>query len=380
MPHAVPDQDDEDAQDDALIQQALDPHSQLDFNRDLEPGEKADDAVDFGDLSDDDLADDEGVHGDGIEEGISSSGPPGDIAQDDNLPSFDSSTAFDKFDDLFGDDASSSPEGGSLTLKAMHSVENSSQSSYVARGGQLEAQVSDSPAIARPLGALLSQVTSHIPDSRVQNVSNSKEQQLQQDLFALSKTGLTSAENLPEPPENHEELLAVLWPKFEREAIPRFMNLLPPKKAKYMGRWFPRPPKVVNPTKVNLELAQDQEKAFKVSSGPSKRSYETMEKSGTGTVHLDTFIDISSDEVVEMDSSEDNDSVYGISGQDFRILCESWETLSHAHSGWSETCESGRADAVSKIAIDDGNTNTEQDCGRPSAEVSTQQVVGEQNI
>lgn len=46
-------------QDDLLIQRALDPENPFDFNRELELGEKAEGAIDFGDLSNDDLADDE---------------------------------------------------------------------------------------------------------------------------------------------------------------------------------------------------------------------------------------------------------------------------------------------------------------------------------
>ena len=62
MPHATGTQEDQALLDDQLIQQTLDNLDGVllpEQDRELDIGDKADDAVDFADLSDDDLADDE---------------------------------------------------------------------------------------------------------------------------------------------------------------------------------------------------------------------------------------------------------------------------------------------------------------------------------
>ena len=63
MPHATEPHDVEADRDQALIERVLDPqNTELDWTRELEPGEKADDAVDFEDIGGDDLADDRRPH------------------------------------------------------------------------------------------------------------------------------------------------------------------------------------------------------------------------------------------------------------------------------------------------------------------------------
>ncbi|KAL9123888.1 MAG: hypothetical protein Q9217_006726, partial [Psora testacea] len=368
MPHATSPCNDQGAQDDALIQQALDPESQLDFSRDLEPGEKADDAVDFGDLSDDDLADDEDVSGERVGQGIPSPTVRRDNALTEDLACFDSSIAREAFDDLFGEDAPSSPEGGDLTTKAMQSVDETFRDSYDASESQMHAQALDSTAFAHSLQVISSQTFSRFTNSGVKNASLSKEQQLQQELFSLSRSGLATAENLPEPPENHEELLAALWPKFERDATPRFMDLLPPKKARYMAKQIPKPPKPVNLTKISLELAQDQEKSFRVSLSYGKRKHETMEIPGAVSIRSDSQTDESSDEDVDMDADHESNGVHGVSWQDFQILCEDWATLSSAGSDAPDAFQSAGEQTFAKTAVDDLEADAEHEICEALAE------------
>jgi hypothetical protein len=114
MPHAVGDTEIQDEQDDALINKLFnDPTQNFDFlDRDLDVGEKANDAVDFEDIGDDDLAEDEddvngfSTNGRGDDEDRDMSGGtfsdiPGGDADDDG------------FDDLFGDLPSSPTEEAS---------------------------------------------------------------------------------------------------------------------------------------------------------------------------------------------------------------------------------------------------------------------------
>ncbi|KAI5310346.1 hypothetical protein KEM55_008113 [Ascosphaera atra] len=98
-----------------------------------------------------------------------------------------------------------------------------------------------------------------------------KEWQLQQALFAMSSYGMEP----PAPPENHEELLASLWPRFRKDELPRFLELLPPKRSYFIGKQPAKTPKKIVPTRLHLELAMDQERSFRSSVGSGvKRGFD----------------------------------------------------------------------------------------------------------
>ena len=308
MPHATSLGNPQDAEDDALIQEALDPQSTLDFDRDLDPGEKAVDAVDFGDLSDDDLADDDQGTSSAVVDGFQSSDIPLHAVQRGHSASPHSRPSGDDFDDLFGDE--------SPPPKKRDEGENCA------------AQAAEASIIPHVVGNLVHRDFDEPLRAKTQDSQFSKEQQLQQELFALSQPALNAAERLPEPPANGEELLAALWPRFERDATPRFMDLLPPKKAKFVGKEIPKPPRPLNPTKLNLEIAPDQERAFRLTSAGSKRIREDVDKLGEVSISLNKLTDISSDGESCGDSDSENDEIHGVSWQDLQMLCEDWDLAS----------------------------------------------------
>lgn len=342
MPHAISPHDSQEELDDLLIQQALDPENPIDFNRELEPGEKADDAIDFGDLSDDDLADDE-------DEGKTQA-PTHEVSDTDNAfegletfieegPHFTSSEgpAKDEFDDLFGDMPSSPLGDGNEPKQSQLSIESAGL------GGASDLEVDDptqdtdgdlleAPGI-RAQGS---------PELRSQSIFRpitfdgkesllSKEQRLQEELFAMSRHGLGGSDNLPPPPENPEELLISLWPKFRRDTVLNFMDLLPPKKTRYVARKPLKRPKQVQPTKVSLELAQDQEKSFRLSV-TNRRIQEDMERAGVIAITNTTPVEKASDEDEDIESDYEHEPVGGISWQDLQIACEDWDIHDQAES------------------------------------------------
>ena len=305
MPHATNLHDIQDAQDDALIQQALDPQSTLDFSRDLEPGEKADDAIDFGDLSDDDLAEDDVPPTYG--HGVPSSGADAfadNFSKTDQLPS-DLNSPQDAFEDLFGED----------TLTVQEPDKEGIQDVFTSGHVTWRSKKTHDQSLTQPI------------QLRAQEHPVSSEQQMQQELLALSDAGLGASDTLPEPPANDEELLAALWPKFKRHATPRFMEILPPKKARYIWKQLLKPPRPVNPSKVSLEIAQDQEKGFKISTGHNLHTWDSAERSLDVTIDRAASAEKGGCDEMELDSESDDDNVYGISWRDFQILCEDWATL-----------------------------------------------------
>ena len=341
MPHAVDLQSADDEKDDELINTVLNQENptalgnSFDYERDLEPGEKADDAVDFGDLSDDDLADDEETaQAQPLQHGQKD---PDDDAVDD-LGAF-----------LHGDGQSILTDGIQFQDDGMDDLFGDNPSSPVAVKGRTgyNEDNSDDPDqsgnVTSPRGAVQEQ--NHADEQRNQQSLRhvsldpkdaflSREQQLQMELFQMSRSG---QEALPAPPENQEELLASLWPKFRRNTVPRFIDLLPPKKARYVGKTIPKTPKPVNPTKLSLEIAPDQEKSFKTWPSTGKRNFEDSEQIGFVYVEQSPSPPDSTEEDVDLSLDSEHDAIGGISWRDLQVACEDWDTPSASESTASET-------------------------------------------
>ncbi|KAL6714653.1 hypothetical protein ACLMJK_008078 [Lecanora helva] len=364
MPHATNPADiANDENDDVLISQLINANSgdgndlqtSLDFQRDLDPGEKAEDAVDFGDLSDDDLADDEEINNTQafesgeLEHGDKNSARFEPFMQDEGLASLANrdNTEDDGMDDLFGDDHSS--QVGDYSHTAQEEEQNDPEVLFSNEDQNLR--------LARELRTIeyssdaRKQASSQYAPQDSKDIPLSREQQLQMELFQMSRHGL---ERLPAPPENQEELLASLWPKFERDTIPKFMNLLPPKKARYVGKTVPRPPKPVHPTKINLEVARDEEKSFRTWPSSTRRSLEDTQTSNLVSIEQDIVDDNSSEDHVDTESDFENNTVGGISWQDLQIACEDWDAISIAQSFGSEETECHNSSLLGADAY--GNT------------------------
>ncbi|ODH44758.1 hypothetical protein ACO22_00748 [Paracoccidioides brasiliensis] len=295
------------------------------LQRELEPGEKADDAVDYEDIDDDDDLPDEEIGlphvGDengktrevndewGAMEGLEGFLTAGDM---------EGQPVGDELDDLFGD-VPSSPVG-----------EQKDQN------GALPQAMSDEmvpDSIVDPLEAtqpvkengMVETAHEQNRDSTVtptdMDPATFKEYQLQQALFAMSTYG---PDNPPAPPENHEELLASLWPKFDRNAMPRFLELLPPKKSHFVGKSPLKPPKRIVPTKLNLELAQDQERAFRTTGQTQKRALDADNPSIVVITPL-TDASCSSSDVMDITDDPDEELPGGVTMQDLQVLCADWD-------------------------------------------------------
>ena len=323
----------QDELDDILIQQALDPENDFNFNRELEPGEKADDAIDFEDIDDDDLAEDEGDKpGDSssttrVEEGGASFDEQLQSFTQDDLPGLtnESANEGDDFDDLFGDGPSSPVEGAKEQGEKDGEGNGASFNFEDDLFGDTLGSDSLVTTTEQDIDIPLSESLFRPVDFSAKIVPPSREELLQQELFALSRNNIGSADHIPAPPENKEELLASAWPKFERDTVPRFMDLLPPKHARYIGKTPLKPPKPLRPTKVSLELALDQEKSFRLTTSGIKRTYEDYEKQGLiPIVDSDVDGDTSEDEM-DVESDFENEPVGGVNWQDFQVICADWE-------------------------------------------------------
>ena len=355
MPHATGTQRSLDDHDDFLIGALLNPadptqQTSLNFDRELELGEKADDAVDYEEISDNDLADDDGDDSSQaqqpqqgqLNQRINISGDLEDFlhnAKLSNLPNANGD-ASDDIDDLFGDDPLPVLEASKDPVHVEHGLggpDNLFDTLDDSEVTVVHSRLHPSSGIRNPFAA--PSISSYNPDAL--GAPPSKEQQLQQQLFAMSRIG---QDTLPAPPENQEELLASLWPKFQRDTVPRFIDLLPPKKARYVGK-VPKSPKPVNPNKLNLELAQDQERNFKMWSSIKQDMSEERRLHGLVCIEQDITDEYAREESFELSPELEEDVLGGISWQDLQIICADWDISSMAESQASEYQYSRRVDS-----------------------------------
>ncbi|KAJ5669481.1 transcription initiation factor TFIID [Penicillium macrosclerotiorum] len=308
---------------------------QFDFlTRDLDVGEKADDAVDYEDFDDDDLpeeeevaapphfADNDATHDDpfatleGDDGGLFGTGDDIFGGADDGAQ-----TQEDNLDDLFGEEPMSPPPAGQM---------DHTQGLFEDEEPSLTNQPVELPPIP-PAPEPQDQNMEVDDDELLDNESVISEEmdestlrawKLQQQLFAMS--GKNDPEHPPAPPENHEELLHSLFPGFDRDTLPRWLELIPHKKAFYLGKQPLKVPKPVLPTKVNIELAPDQERVFRTGQ-PNKRG---LDQDALGIVLITEAVQDNEDAKEDFDLGDvEMDEILpgGFSMQDLRTICADWD-------------------------------------------------------
>jgi hypothetical protein len=245
-----------------------------DFSRPLEVGEKADDAEDYEDISDDDLPEEEEV-----------SGPSGG-----DVPALtdDGGTSND-VDDLFGDD-----EGED------HDALFEAQSPHINGGLTLPS--------AEP--------EFDLERERRQN-------------FPAYYSEANQDPDIPEVAETTEDLVKQMWPGFKPGAILNWNDLLPPKLAHFIPKVPVKPPKPLVPTKVSLDLAPDQEKSFRsatsASSDKRKRLLEAETK-GIVTIEEESSAEESEEDDFDYSLPDPNERIGGVTWSDLEIICQDWDS------------------------------------------------------
>ncbi|PYH87602.1 putative transcription factor TFIID complex 145 kDa subunit [Aspergillus ellipticus CBS 707.79] len=350
MPHATepPAPEVEDTAFEDVMRQMNGPMGQggidLDFlSRELDPGEKADDAVDYEDFDDDELPEEEERTGLPPQNGLEAP----DDDEDKGLFEADEEDLFggpeeetqeapprdDDLDDLFGDGPSSPAADHADPTRDLFFEEEEEEEEEKEKEKPQEVPEPVEPPVALPepvpmdqdVEELLPEDEAMSPTAEDMDPASLRAWKLQQALFAMSSYG---HESLPAPPENVEELLHSLFPMFDKNALPRFLELIPHKRAFFLGKQPLKPPKPVIPNKVNIELAHDQERAFKSGGQAFKRSLES-EHSGVVVV-LEPSQEEEEEIKEEFDHDTDTDDVLpgGITHDDLRLVCADWDVKS----------------------------------------------------
>ncbi|PYH67518.1 DUF3591 domain-containing protein [Aspergillus vadensis CBS 113365] len=339
MPHATepPAPDAEDTAFENVMRQMNGPFGEGDMSfdflsRDLEPGEKADDAVDYEDFDDDELPEEEERTGPPAENGLGEQEDDADKglfeAEEDDLfggqEDENQQPPRDELDDLFGDGPSSPPADHADPTRDLFFEEEGEGE----KPAEAPEPVEPAPVQPEPVpmdedeDEPMQEDEALSPTAEDMDPASLRAWKLQQALFAMSSYG---PENVPAPPENVEELLHSLFPMFDKNALPRFLELIPHKKAFFVGKQPLKPPKPVIPNKVNIELAHDQERSFKSGGQSLKRSLES-EHSGVVPV-LEAAQEEEQEIKEEFDQDTDTEEVLpgGITHHDLRVVCADWD-------------------------------------------------------
>ena len=310
-------------------------------SRSLDTGEKADDAVDYEDIGDDDLADEE--H-DMTEAGGAVQAPDGQQAETDGFLDgiFDEAAGDgDNFDismddDLFGDDGDDEGQETAIALDEApaplqpelaipETIEKPATSQDLFAGDEDDDLIAeDSPAHGQGLDRL---------EELDMDEEQAKEYLLQQALFAQSGLQVDVPEN---EADNDAELLKLLAPKFRPNEVPKWHEIFPPRRMNFDNKFPGKPPKPLRPTKITLEIEPDQKALFNSGISQNKRIVDGE----NGIISTVSFSredeDNQEDDDLGLDWDVDAPLPGGITEQDLQILCADWDTLSNSNSSDSD--------------------------------------------
>ena len=221
-------------------------------------GEKADDAEDFADISNDDLAEEENnqVVDD---KGQTNRRPP--AAAYANFPF----VGEDDMLDLFGDGPSSPP-----SLPYQRPVSPNKEPDGIGGVSDLasDADDDDDDDAARDVGS--------------SNLLDTVDQPVVDPQWLLQQAALAEA---LQPTKNEQQKLeeaiqacATLFPEFRRGEVPYWSRIIVPHMTEYVGKTPLKPPKPIRPTKVHLELQEDQKAAFNSFHEPDKPYWQDYDR------------------------------------------------------------------------------------------------------
>ncbi|EXJ91395.1 hypothetical protein A1O1_04507 [Capronia coronata CBS 617.96] len=275
-------------------------------SRELEAGEKAEDAVDYEDIGDDEsLPEEEPTQAPQETRDVQDARTESPSVL---LPGIEDS-ALDDFDDddLFG------PSSPILTAhEPQPAVASKKPLDKPTRDADQESDLaSEHGDDAHQDISMLQPELDEVEDA---------EYRTQLALFAQSGRGLMPTTEQ----ENIEQWLKLEFPSFKRDETPFFNKLFPPRPHKWPAKTPPKPPKPVRPTKVTLDLEQEQKTSFNSAAG--------VAAPGTAADIVSTEEPTVVNEVAEsVDESDLDEPLPGnLTLSDLEFMCADFDTLSSA--------------------------------------------------
>lgn len=120
-----------------------------------------------------------------------------------------------------------------------------------------------------------------------------------------------------------------VFPRFETNQVPDFLDLFPPRPVAYRGKVPLKPPRTVQPTKLSLDLLPDQEKSFKAPGLANKSGEDQMRRDGLVYFGRGSQ-DADSDDDLAWSTVDENERIGGVTMQDLAVICGDWDAPSVA--------------------------------------------------
>ncbi|KAF1956682.1 hypothetical protein CC80DRAFT_63322 [Byssothecium circinans] len=307
------------------------------MSRPLELGEKADDAVDYENIGDDDLPEEEAVETPGDTPGNTSEDSPAEIPIEIQQQSGttvegdeDGEVPFN-IDDLFIGREEQLHENVPLQSVEAHSQESASGSAPSAGAAAVIAGQTAGVQFRSPnYSATQSQPNDYGATQSQPNDAEEDDEETRLQMALFAQAGNRSGEAILPAPRTSKEVFDQIWPNFEPDKAPRFASLIPRKRAYFVPRV---PLKVPKPlafnNKVNLDIAPDQEKSFRLSAAIAPvKSRQDEEQGGIIPITKATVQDDNSDDEMnldDLDAANESDRIGNVTLGDLQIACEDWE-------------------------------------------------------
>ncbi|KXS96203.1 hypothetical protein AC578_2829 [Pseudocercospora eumusae] len=322
----------------------------------FDQADKADDAIDYEDISDDELPDEEepthredGEGEDGLGQEMYSQ-VPGSIG---NLPVQPTTNGFhapdessdglfadgDESNDLFGERFSSPEEErhpqhaapqqrpGGLALPSKSSLALPTFANAYTQPQRRSSQAG-STSMSPP-----SFQDRDYPAMSPASMTEEEEDEddldpqvaLQRRLFKASAARAKGEDVVNGTADTDMALFHHLYPGYERYYTPKFTELFPPRYVEYKGKAPLKPPKVLIPTKLSLDLLQDHERSFKALAAPNKAGQDSTFKNSFVFLGSGNAAQEESDEDLAESDFDEHEIVGGVSMHDLALICQDWD-------------------------------------------------------
>lgn len=332
----------------------------------LEPGEKDANAVDFEDMSDDDLPEEEEATTRPEEGNVAEDDGDADLtaqlngalmeedgAETNGVNGFHGEEDGGLFgegeedNDLFGENFSSSPvDERKPDFAAQHQQPQPPRSGALALPGKATGGLAlpqsgathASPTSMGPPSLTGDDALSPAASSTMHDDEEEEEEEevdeitrMQRELFNISRQH-AAGENVgwggfaDQDMDEHRKW----FPSWESDEVPKFTQLFRPLPGVYRGKVPVKPPKPVQPTKLSLEVLPDQERSFKTATVAGKPAQDAY--TGRGLVSCDhgPASNEESDDDLALSEIDETEVIGGVTMQDLAIVCEDWDIPSIA--------------------------------------------------
>jgi transcription initiation factor TFIID subunit 1 len=169
--------------------------------------------------------------------------------------------------------------------------------------------------------------------------------------------------DIPAPAETVEDLLRATWPAFKRGHVLTWNELLPPKKVNWREKKPTKKPKRLVTSKLTLELDQDTTSNFRVP-GPATSDRPRSDEDGNkGLVICKNRDDEEEENAAQFNIDHDSDSetVRGFSLRDIEMACQDWGVQLAEVEVEFQTRQALEQEAASKKRHNDAEQDDEWD-------------------